>query len=209
MSSSMSTTFCLLQRASSGAPEPYFAVKLQVSIGTTSQNLMLQSSLPGILPIAHLFKNHGIVLNFACFEMKDYEQPQHARCSPEGLLRQVTSICTQTNVCLVRENALQRYDDGAYSQIIHNSNLQLGGNSEHNAKPVSAVTFLRIMFCTCVESTASSTPSKLTAGLQAPAHIFSIAVDGVSHVKNRINDRFSGWINYGARISSQLQAVTC
>ncbi|KAH9317109.1 hypothetical protein KI387_018878 [Taxus chinensis] len=95
----------------------------------------------GYLPIARLFKKHGVVLNFTCFEMKDYEQPQHARCSPEGLLRQVTSVCRQTNVRLAGENALQRYDDGAYTQIIHNSNL---GNSEHNAKLMSAFTFLRM-----------------------------------------------------------------
>ncbi|GLJ55988.1 hypothetical protein SUGI_1201970 [Cryptomeria japonica] len=98
----------------------------------------------GYLPIARLFKKHGVVLNFTCFEMKDYEHPQHARCSPEGLLRQVTTVCRQNDVQIAGENALQRYDGGAYGQIIHNSNLKLQGNSEQNARPMNAFTYLRM-----------------------------------------------------------------
>lgn len=97
----------------------------------------------GYLPIARLFKNHGVVLNFTCFEMKDGEQPQHARCSPEGLLRQVTEATRKTGVALAGENALQRFDGRAYAQIIHNSNLKLHGTKD-NKSNMCAFTYLRM-----------------------------------------------------------------
>ncbi|PNX88655.1 beta-amylase chloroplastic-like, partial [Trifolium pratense] len=43
----------------------------------------------GYLPIAKMFANHDVVFNFTCMEMKDREQPDHANCSPEGLVHQV------------------------------------------------------------------------------------------------------------------------
>lgn len=97
----------------------------------------------GYRSIAHLFKKHGVVLNFTCFEMKDEEQPQHARCSPEGLLRQVTLATRKAGVALAGENALQRFDGSAYAQIIHNSNLKLQGTSE-NKSNMCAFTYLRM-----------------------------------------------------------------
>uniref|UniRef100_A0A0C9S133 Beta-amylase n=1 Tax=Wollemia nobilis TaxID=56998 RepID=A0A0C9S133_9CONI len=96
----------------------------------------------GYTPVARLFKRYGVVLNFTCFEMKDGEQPQHARCSPEGLLKQVTSVCRKANVPLAGENALQRYDEDGYGQILHNSNLKL---NEQSGKPnMCAFTYLRM-----------------------------------------------------------------
>eukprot|EP01018_Ginkgo_biloba_P025506 Gb_26014 [translate_table: standard] len=62
----------------------------------------------GYIPIARLFSKHRVVLNFTCFEMKDREQPQHAKCSPEGLLKQVTLAARKADVALAGENALVR-----------------------------------------------------------------------------------------------------
>ncbi|KAH7352670.1 hypothetical protein KP509_19G057400 [Ceratopteris richardii] len=66
----------------------------------------------GYLPIACMFGRHGVTLNFTCFEMRDEEQcPFSARCSPEGLLRQVTLAARNANVPLAGENALMRFDE--------------------------------------------------------------------------------------------------
>lgn len=97
----------------------------------------------GYIAIAHLFKKHGVALNFTCFEMKDEEQPQHARCSPEGLLRQVTLATRKTGVALAGENALPRFDGSAYAQIIHNSNLKLNGTN-YSKSSMCAFTYLRM-----------------------------------------------------------------
>eukprot|EP01018_Ginkgo_biloba_P037924 Gb_39976 [translate_table: standard] len=93
----------------------------------------------GYIPIARLFSKHGVVLNFTCFEMKDSEQPQHARCSPEGLLKQVTLAARKADVALAGENALARYDETAYTQIIEKSNLKL-----RDSNPMCAFTYLRM-----------------------------------------------------------------
>jgi beta-amylase len=49
----------------------------------------------GYAPIAQLFAKYGVILNFTCFEMRDLEQPSHALCSPEGLVKQV-AFATRT-----------------------------------------------------------------------------------------------------------------
>ncbi|KAJ1391742.1 Glycoside hydrolase, family 14 [Sesbania bispinosa] len=41
----------------------------------------------GYLPIAQMLAKHGVVFNFTCMEMKDRDQPEHANCSPEGLVQ--------------------------------------------------------------------------------------------------------------------------
>eukprot|EP01018_Ginkgo_biloba_P012649 Gb_02987 [translate_table: standard] len=97
----------------------------------------------GYIPIARLFSKHGVVLNFASFEMKDSEQPQHARCSPEGLLKQVTLAARKADVALAGENALARYDESAYTQIIAKSNLKLRDSNQHS-NPMCAFTYLRM-----------------------------------------------------------------
>eukprot|EP01018_Ginkgo_biloba_P012651 Gb_23609 [translate_table: standard] len=97
----------------------------------------------GYIPIARLFSKHGVVLNFTCFEMKDSEQPQHARCSPEGLLKQVTLAARKADVALAGENALAWYDESAYTQIIAKSNLKLRDSNQHS-NPMCAFTYLRM-----------------------------------------------------------------
>ncbi|XP_009772032.1 beta-amylase 3, chloroplastic [Nicotiana tabacum] len=91
----------------------------------------------GYLPIARMFAKHRVVFNFTCMEMRDGEQPQSANCSPEGLVRQVKNATTTAEVELAGENALERYDGGAYSQVLATSRSDSGNG-------LSAFTFLRM-----------------------------------------------------------------
>nr|CAX51379.1 beta-amylase [Hordeum vulgare subsp. vulgare] len=72
----------------------------------------------GYLPIASMLGRHGAVLNFTCVEMRDEEQPRDARCMPEGLVRRVAAAARGAGVGLAGENALPRYDDAAYDQVL-------------------------------------------------------------------------------------------
>ncbi|KAL1827133.1 hypothetical protein DCAR_0206292 [Daucus carota subsp. sativus] len=89
----------------------------------------------GYLPLARMLSNHGVVLNFTCMEMRDREQPEHA--SPEGLVRQVKMATKAAGTELAGENALERYDGGAFSQVLATSRSDSG-----NA--LSAFTYLRM-----------------------------------------------------------------
>lgn len=89
----------------------------------------------GYLPIAQMLAKHGVVLNFTCMEMKDKEQPGHANCSPEGLVHQVKSATSTAGAELAGENALERYDESGYDQVLSTSNSGSG---------LSAFTYLRM-----------------------------------------------------------------
>ncbi|CAK7356239.1 unnamed protein product [Dovyalis caffra] len=91
----------------------------------------------GYLPIARMFGKHGAVFNFTCMEMRDGEQPAHANCSPEGLVQQVKMATRTARIELAGENALERYDAGAYAQILATSRSD-SGNS------LTAFTYLRL-----------------------------------------------------------------
>ncbi|KAK9266912.1 hypothetical protein L1049_027171 [Liquidambar formosana] len=91
----------------------------------------------GYLPIAQMMGNHGVVLNFTCMEMKDREQPENANCSPEGLVRQVKMATKTARAELAGENALERYDSGAFSQVLATSRSDSGNG-------LSAFTYLRM-----------------------------------------------------------------
>ena len=62
-----------------------------------------------------------------CIEMCDTQHPPSAQCSPEGLLKQVRSLCAHKNVPLAGENALPIFlsdggvDSTALDRIIYNS----------------------------------------------------------------------------------------
>ncbi|KAL3645571.1 Beta-amylase 3, chloroplastic [Castilleja foliolosa] len=86
----------------------------------------------GYLPIARMLAKHGVVLNFTCMEMRDGEQPNEAGCSPEGLVRQVKAATKSANGELAGENALERYDGRAFSQVVDTSDS------------LSAFTYLRM-----------------------------------------------------------------
>lgn len=87
----------------------------------------------GYLPIAQMVAKHGVVLNFTCMEMRDREQPEH--CSPEGLVHQVKIAARTAEAELAGENALERYDAGAFSQVLSTSNSGSG---------LAAFTYLRM-----------------------------------------------------------------
>ncbi|GAB2230313.1 hypothetical protein Droror1_Dr00014574 [Drosera rotundifolia] len=91
----------------------------------------------GYQPIARMFGKHGVIFNFTCMEMKDGEQPEHANCSPEGLVRQVKIATSTTGIKLAGENALERYDPAAYSQVLATSRSDSGNG-------LSAFTYLRM-----------------------------------------------------------------
>ena len=70
-------------------------------------------------------------------EMKDSEQPEHANCSPEGLVRQVKMATKAAGTELAGENALERYDSNAYAQVLATSKSDSGNG-------LSAFTYLRM-----------------------------------------------------------------
>eukprot|EP01018_Ginkgo_biloba_P007966 Gb_22611 [translate_table: standard] len=99
----------------------------------------------GYLPLAHMFGRHGVTLNFTCFEMIDVEQQPHAKCSPEGLLRQIVFAARKASIPLAGENALPRFDDIAHKQIIKSSKLLPDdSSSEEVFEPMCSFTFLRM-----------------------------------------------------------------
>ncbi|TKY70754.1 Beta-amylase 3 [Spatholobus suberectus] len=89
----------------------------------------------GYLPIAQMLAKHGVVFNFTCMEMRDGEQPEHANCSPEGLVHQVKMATRTAGAELAGENALERYDAGAFAQVLSTSNSGSG---------LAAFTYLRM-----------------------------------------------------------------
>ncbi|MCF8706242.1 family 14 glycosylhydrolase, partial [Corynebacterium sp. MC-25] len=91
----------------------------------------------GYLPIAQMMSKHGVVLNFTCMEMKDGEQPEHANSSPEGLVRQVKMATRSARTELAGENALERYDESAYGQVVATSRSDSGNG-------LCAFTYLRM-----------------------------------------------------------------
>ncbi|OIV94099.1 hypothetical protein TanjilG_05479 [Lupinus angustifolius] len=91
----------------------------------------------GYLQIAKMLARHGVVLNFTCMEMKDREQPDHADCSPEGLVHQVKMATRIAGAELAGENALERYDADAYAQVLLTSQSDSGNG-------LAAFTFLRL-----------------------------------------------------------------
>ncbi|KAG8382458.1 hypothetical protein BUALT_Bualt05G0079300 [Buddleja alternifolia] len=91
----------------------------------------------GYLPIARMLGKHGVVLNFTCMEMRDGEQPDEANCSPQGLVTQVKMATKTARTELAGENALERYDAGAYTQVLATSRSDSGNG-------LSAFTYLRL-----------------------------------------------------------------
>ncbi|XP_064960472.1 beta-amylase 3, chloroplastic-like [Musa acuminata AAA Group] len=91
----------------------------------------------GYLPVAKLMATRGVVLNFTCMEMRDEQQPGHANCSPELIVRQVKQAAKAAGAELAGENALERYDEKAYSQVLATSRAD-------DSIGLSAFTYLRM-----------------------------------------------------------------
>ncbi|XP_010263970.1 PREDICTED: beta-amylase 1, chloroplastic-like [Nelumbo nucifera] len=98
----------------------------------------------GYLPIARLLARHGAIFNFTCIEMRDYEQPQDARCAPEKLVRQVALATLEAGVPLAGENALPRYDEMAHEQILRAASLDLDDGNDSDGREMCAFTYLRM-----------------------------------------------------------------
>lgn len=100
----------------------------------------------GYSPIAQMFAKYGVTLNFTCIEMRDFEQPSHALCSPEGLVRQVALATRKAGISMAGENALPRFDNSAHEQIVRKSRLLMNekGDCQEEYEPMSAFTFLRM-----------------------------------------------------------------
>ncbi|KAL8141813.1 hypothetical protein V2J09_014845 [Rumex salicifolius] len=91
----------------------------------------------GYLAAAKMFSKYEAIFNFTCMEMKDYEQPSYAGCSPEGLVKQVKMATKTAGIELAGENALERYDSSAYEQVLLTSRCDSGNG-------LAAFTYLRM-----------------------------------------------------------------
>lgn len=99
----------------------------------------------GYLPIAQMFGRHGVAFNFTCIEMKDVEQPVDAKCSPEKLIKQVIQATRKARIPLAGENALPRFDEASYAQVLNNSSLRLEEDSpDDEIEPMCTFTYLRM-----------------------------------------------------------------
>nr|GMD70077.1 beta-amylase 1, chloroplastic [Ipomoea batatas] len=93
----------------------------------------------GYLPIAQMLARHGAIFNFTCVEMRDHEQPQHAQCAPEKLVKQVVLATREARVPLAGENALPRFDGSALEQIVSAAAPKFGDGTK-----MCAFTYLRM-----------------------------------------------------------------
>ncbi|XP_068634713.1 beta-amylase 3, chloroplastic-like [Aristolochia californica] len=91
----------------------------------------------GYVPIARILGRRGAMMNFTCMEMRDEEQSGHSNCSPEGLVRQVQAAAKAARTKLAGENALERYDGAAFSQVVVTSRVD-------SSEGLSAFTYLRM-----------------------------------------------------------------
>nr|GMD72116.1 beta-amylase 1, chloroplastic [Ipomoea batatas] len=96
-------------------------------------------SRDGYLPIAQMLARHGTIFNFTCVEMRDHEQPQHAQCAPEKLVKQVVLATREARVPLAGENALPRFDGSALEQIVRAAAPNIGDGAK-----MCAFTYLRM-----------------------------------------------------------------
>lgn len=75
--------------------------------------------------LADVFKRFNASLDFTCMEMRNEEQPQRCLSRPEELVHQVLLAGKEKSVPVSGENALQRFDDRAYDQVLsHRKRLQ-------------------------------------------------------------------------------------
>ncbi|QDZ21837.1 beta-amylase [Chloropicon primus] len=95
----------------------------------------------GYRAIMEMLKKHGAVANFTAVEMRDCEQPDYAKCSPQGLLAQLQEEALEVGIPLSGENALQRYDKFALDQIEHAS---YGEETKESCPQLKRLTFLRM-----------------------------------------------------------------
>lgn len=98
----------------------------------------------GYRPIARMLTRHYGILNFTCIEMRNSEQSAEAKSAPEDLVQQVFSGGWREKIEVAGENALPRYDQTAYNEILRNARPN-GINKDGPPKlRMSAMTYLRL-----------------------------------------------------------------
>lgn len=100
----------------------------------------------GYRPIMKMLREHNAVANFTAVEMRDCEQPEYAKCSPQGLLAQLQEDAVAYGIPLSGENALQRYDKFALDQIeqAYYGQVSKGQVTVENCPQLKRLTFLRM-----------------------------------------------------------------
>ncbi|KAJ4980595.1 hypothetical protein NE237_031432 [Protea cynaroides] len=98
----------------------------------------------GFRPIARMLSRHYAILNFTCLEMRDTEQSAEAKCGPEELVQQVLSGGWRENIEVAGENALPRYDQMGYKQILKNARPNGVNKDGPPNLRMAAVTYLRL-----------------------------------------------------------------
>jgi len=88
----------------------------------------------GYDPIAKMFAKNNVTMIFTCLEMKDSEQ-QQCGCAPVELIRQTKLSALNNKIRYSGENALPRYDNTAYNQILYQGT---------NVISLHAFTYLRL-----------------------------------------------------------------
>lgn len=81
--------------------------------------------------VVELCVKHQFSLTLTCVEMCDTQHPPPAQCGPEGLLKQVRSLCAARGVPLSGENALPIFlvdgvDSTALERIVYNTRVWHG-----------------------------------------------------------------------------------
>ncbi|KAK8857914.1 beta-amylase [Tritrichomonas musculus] len=71
----------------------------------------------GYKDIVEMFKRHNVDVCFTCLEMTG--QDQSAKSDPGALVNKILQVTKQVGLHFEGENALERYDWGAYNQILY------------------------------------------------------------------------------------------
>jgi len=91
----------------------------------------------GYKPIAQMFSNYSTLFDFTCLEMRNSEQAGcNCNSAPEQLVGQTRNAAWSYNLKYGGENALARYDDYAYDQMVYQSNS--------NGRSINGMTYLRL-----------------------------------------------------------------
>ncbi|KAL0444129.1 UNVERIFIED_CONTAM: Beta-amylase [Sesamum latifolium] len=98
----------------------------------------------GYRPLARMISRHYGTFNFTCLEMRNSEQPAHAKSAPQQLVQQVLSSGWRENVDVAGENALSRYDRAGYNQILLNVRPNGVGKNGAAKQKMAGVTYLRL-----------------------------------------------------------------
>lgn len=72
----------------------------------------------GYLPMLAMFQKHQINLDFTMLEMTDRDNPASARSAPQELITSVFADAVRLGIGHSGENALARFDQSAYNQIL-------------------------------------------------------------------------------------------